>query len=88
MDAVFGGPADVSREEANAIGSTAFAEFTRPLLDSPLDERRELAALEPDPGLTRLRALPSLSSIPRCFDGPADSADPTFRFRGGGRRPT
>jgi UDP:flavonoid glycosyltransferase YjiC (YdhE family) len=136
MDAVFGGLAQVSREEANAIvigevfgrldaraalpgvsatigswrpdvivrdpcefaswvvaersgipqaevaiATTAFAEFTHPLLETPLNELRELAGLEPDPGLLHLRAVPSLSCVPRTFDGSVDRDDPTFRFR-------
>jgi UDP:flavonoid glycosyltransferase YjiC (YdhE family) len=64
-----------------AIGVTAFAELMRPLLEAPLNELREIAGLGPDLGLRRLRTVPSLSTVPRGFDGSVDSEDTTFRFR-------
>lgn len=64
-----------------AIAVIAFAEMMRPVLEAPLNELREIAGLGPDPGLARLRAVPSLSSVPRGFDGPVDRDDTTFRFR-------
>jgi UDP:flavonoid glycosyltransferase YjiC (YdhE family) len=64
-----------------AIGVTALAEMMLPLLEAPLNELREIAGLGPDPGLTRLRTVPSLSTVPRGFDGLIDGEDTTFRFR-------
>jgi UDP:flavonoid glycosyltransferase YjiC (YdhE family) len=64
-----------------AIGVTAFAQMMPPLLETPLNELREIAGLGPDPGLTRLRTVPSLSTVPRGFDGPAEREAATFRFR-------